>query len=280
VRTLTEALSVQAEETAFISSPADAGNIYNPTQTAIGTAPDAGIIHVAFIGQRALASASDYEVYDVVRTPGLGAYSPAKYINQNLPQLQGNGQNQGSPSVVVNPVDGRAVAAFTSYEGNYSTIYLSMFNPAAGEWVTGSDLTVFVKQTTEYLLFPARTTQLPEWDAFSPTLRINNDGKIWLGFVAGTQANPPATTKTDYHAYVVRFDFKAQSPIGGLGWFIRPAEKISNTIVVDPRAGGSTPPPPVMSIAVDQQLSVYSAFVEGLGAFNELENRAVFSSRP
>lgn len=282
VRTLTEALSLASSEVAFISSPADGGlNVYNPVHPAIGTSPDAGIVHVAFTGQRALASASDYEVYDVFRTPAMGGYSQPKFINQNLPLLQGNGQNQGYPSVAVDPTSGRAVAAFTSVEGSYSNVYVSLFNPAAGEWTTGSDLQVFVKQTTECLLFPSRNCAgVNDWDAFSPTVRATADGKIWLGFVAGKQAQPPATTKTDYRAYAVRVDFRAQSPVGGLGWFVRPAEKLGDTVIVDPRQGGGQAMPTLSSLAVDGQLSVYGAYVEGLGAFNEVENRAVYFSRP
>lgn len=282
VRTLTEALSLQNTEVAFISSPPDGGlNVYNPVQPSIGTAPDSGIVHVAFTGQRALGMASDYEVYDVYRTPGMGGYSQPKFINQNLPLLQGNGQNQGYPSVAVDPTSGRAVAAFTSVEGTYANVYVSLFSPAAGEWTTGSDLQVFVKQTTECLLFPARNCSGPnDWDAFSPTVRATPDGKIWLGFIAGRQATPPATTKTDYRGYAVRVDFRAQSPVGGLGWFVRPAEKLGDTVIVDPRQGGGQTPPSLSSLAVDGQLSVYGAYVEGIGTFNEVENRAVYFSRP
>ena len=283
VRTITEALSVQTTELAFLSSPPDGGgfNVYNPVHPAIGTAPDAGIVHVAFTGQRVLASASDYEVYDVVRTPGLGGYSQPKFINQNLPLIQGNGQNQGYPSVAVDPLSGRAVAAFTAVEGTYSNVYVSLYSPTANEWTTGSDLQVFVKQTTECLLFPARNCSgINDWDAFSPTVRASPDGKIWLGFIAGKQAAPPATVKTDYRPWAVRVDFRAQSPVGGLGWFIRPAEKMGETVIMDPRQGGAQIMPTLSSLAVDGQLSVYGAYVEGLGAFNELENRAVYFSRP
>jgi len=50
--------------------------------------------------------------------------------------------------------------------------------------------------------------------------------------------------------------------------------------VLDPRQGGGQVIPTVSSLAVDGQLSVYSTYVEGLGQFNEIENRAVFLSRP
>lgn len=282
VRGITEALSTASTEYAFISSPPDGGgyNVYNPVQPAIATAPDAGIVHVVFTGQRVLASSSDYEVYDVYRTPGLGAYSQPKFINQNLPSLVGNGQNQGWPTVAVDPTSGRAVAAFSSLEGSYANVYVSMFSPTSGEWVTGSDLHVMVKQTTERLLFTGQSFIDGEWDAFSPNLRASPDGKIWLGFVAGKKAQPPATVKNVYNAWAVRFDFKAQSPVGGLGWFVRPAEKLSSTVLVDPRGSSTVPPPTWTSLAVDGQLSVYGAYVEGLGQFNELENRAVFTSRP
>ena len=112
-------------------------------------------------------------------------------------------------------------------------------------------------------------------------MRSTADGRFWLGFIAGKKAQPPATTRNDYRAYAVRFDWDIQSPISFVkAWYVRPAEKVSDTPVVDPRTAGGQVPPTLSTLAVDDQVSVYSTYVEGIGQFNELENRAVYNSRP
>ena len=135
---------------------------------------------------------------------------------------------------------------------------------------------MFAKKLTEYPVFPAKT-QADVWDAFSPSLAATKNGKLFLSVVAGKRSGAGVR---DLQMYLVGFDFDATSPIAGKGWFLPPAVKMSSSKVFDPRPASGTVPPNVSAIATDRQLSVYGAFIEGIGAMNEQENRAVFVSRP
>ena len=288
VKTVTEALSLASTDYAFLSGPTDGGgfNSYNPVHPAIATVPDAGVVHVVFAASRVLGGGSDLEIYDTYRTAQTGAFSQPLYVNRTS-ATNGTAGSQDWPTVAVDPTSLRAVAAYTSLEttgsGTIHTVYLSMFTPGANEWTTGSDLTVLAYHPGQMVwpLFPARQLVGGEvWDAFSPTLAANPDGKIWLGLLAGKRGSP----KNDYRPYAVRFDFDQSSQLSNAkGWFVAPAEPLlastNPTQSVDPRISGQ-PMPTISTLAVDPQLSVYGAFVEALGQFNELENRAVYVSRP
>jgi hypothetical protein len=97
-----------------------------------------------------------------------------------------------------------------------------------------------------------------------------------MGMVAGKRN----AGGNDLRMYLVGFDFNAQLPVGGKGAYVIPAVKISDTRVRDPRLGSNSLPFNTAVIAADQQLSVYGVFIEGIGQFGEVENRAVYFSRP
>lgn len=284
VRTVTEALSVPpltASDYAFFSSPADAGNIFAPQHTAIATLPgtllDGGpgsIVHVGFTGTRAVGAGSDTEIYGLYRDGTTGTFLPATLINRSA--TGGSGDPQDYVTLTVDPRTGKGLAAYTTFElGAYSSVYVSLFAQGPKTWITGSDLTVFAKKLTEYPVFPARQ-QADVWDAFSPSLAVTKAGKLFLSVVAGKRTG----TTRDLRMYLVGFDFEATSPIAGKGWFVPPGVKLSDTKVVDPRPASGTVPPNVSAICTDTQLSVYGTFIQGLGAMSEIENTAVYISRP
>lgn len=286
VRTVDEFLTVPpqtAADYAFFSTGADAGNVYNPRNLAIATLPgtllDGGpgsIVHVGFTGTRAVGAGADSEIYGLFRDGTTGAaFLGPLLVNKSI--TGGSGDPQDFVTMTVDPKTGKALAAYTSFElGAYSTVYVSLFSPTTKQWITGSDLTVFAKKLTEYPVFPAKT-QADVWDAFSPSLAATKNGKLFLSVVAGKRSGAGVR---DLQMYLVGFDFDATSPIAGKGWFLPPAVKMSNSKVFDPRPSAGTVPPNVSAIATDRQLSVYGAFIEGIGAMNEQENRAVFVSRP
>ncbi len=290
VRTVTEALSLApltAADTVFTATAANAGNIFNPQRPYIATLPgtllDGGpgsMVHVGFTGTRAVGSTgSDTEIYGLYRDGTTGTFLGPTVINYTG---QSNSSPQDHVSIVVNPKSGKALAAYTTIEvGAYATVYTALFFPAnklsPTPWITSSDLTVFAKKLSETLLFPAKP-ESDVWDAFSPSVAASKNGKLYLSVVAGKRTG----TTRDLRMYLMGFDFDATSPIagGGQGWFTYPAVKLSDTKVLDPRAPLGVVPPNVSAICTDTQLSVYGVFVEGIGAMSEIENRAVFVSRP
>lgn len=290
VRTVTDALVVPPISTtdyAFFSSGADAGNVFSPKNLAIATLPgpllDGGvgsIVHVGFTGTRSVGVGTDTEIYGLYSDPASGStFRGPELINQSA--AGGSGDPQDYVTLLVDPRSGRGLAAYTTFElGAYSSVYVSLFVPGAAagkKWITGSDLTVFVTKLTESLVLPAKQ-QADVWDAFSPSLAATKNGKLFLSIVAGKRTG----TTRDLRMYLAGFDFNATSPIGtmGKGWFIAPAVKVSDTKVLDPRPASGTVPPNVAAICTDSQLSVYAAFIEGIGAMSEVENRAVFVTRP
>ncbi|MBS1152126.1 MAG: hypothetical protein H6Q89_3824 [Myxococcaceae bacterium] len=287
VRTVSEALTVPpltASDYAFVSSPADAGNIFSPQHTAIATLPgprlDGGsgsVVHVGFTGTRAVGAGSDTEIYGLYSQGSSGTFLGPELINQSA--TGGSGDPQDFVTLTVDPRTGRGLAAYSTFElGAYSSVYVSLFVPTAAagkKWVTGSDLTVFAKKQTEYPVFPARQVA-DVWDAFSPSLTATKNGKLFLSVVAGKRNG----TVRDLRMYLVGFDFATTSPIGGLGWFLPPAVKLSDTRVLDPRPASGVVPPNVSAICTDTQLSVYGTFIQGIGAMSEVENTAIFVSRP
>ncbi len=283
VRTVTEALSLEplaATDYAFVSMPADAGNIYSPQHTAIATLPGTptnggpgAIVHVGFTGTRTNGTRLDTEVYGVYRDATTGGFRPVELINRSA--IGNNPELQDFVTLAVDPRSGRGLAAFSALEQDYWTVYVSLFAQNPKTWITGSDLTVFAKKLTEYPVFPARQ-QADIWDAFSPSLAVTKAGKMFLSVVAGKRTG----LTRDLRMYLVGFDFNATSPVAGKGWFLPPAVKLSDTKVFDPRAASGVVPPNVSAICTDTQLSVYGAFIQGVGLMSEIENPAVFISRP
>ncbi len=294
VRTVSETLAISdPPEYVFQSSPTDGGgaNVYQPTHTTIATLPGAladggigSIVQIGFTATRVSGSGADTEVYGLYRDGTTGTFLPAKVINDKGDHM-GTVLAQDNVTIAIDPF-GRSVAAYVSAEsgpsGPYNTIYTSLFvrssNPQLDHtWITGSDLTVFAKDVTgtNFYVFPARAAA-DVWDAFSPSLAVTKAGKIFLGIVAGKRAGGG----NDFRMYMTGFDFAAQSPIGGKGWFVPPALKLSDTRVRDPRPSNNVIPFNTAVIAADSQLSVYGVFIEGIGQFGEIENRAIYVSRP
>jgi hypothetical protein len=291
VRTVDSTLStVSSPETIFFSSPADGGggNLFAPQHTTIatlpGNLPDGGagsIVQIGFTGTRLVGGSTSTDVYGLYRDANTGTFLGAELIDNTGSGMTSvaNGDRKDFVSIVIDPKTGRSLAAYTVAEtgGAYNTVYLSLFDlpTKPKKWLTGSDLTVFVKQQTASLVFPARNAA-DLWDAFSPSLAVTKAGKIFLSVVAGKRG----AGGNDFRMYLVGFDFKQQSPIGGLGWFVPPAIKLNDARVFDPRPGTNVVPPNVSTIATDGQLSVYGVFIEGVGQFGEIENRAHYLSRP
>lgn len=285
VQTVDDQLVVPPEtpsDTVFTSTGADAGNVYNPRNLTMATLPgttlDGGpgsIVQVLFTATRSVGAQADTEIYGLYRDGTTASFLGPLLVNKSV--TGGSGDPQDYATVLVDPKTGKSLAAYTSYElGMYSTVYLSLFSPTTKSWITGSDLTVFAKKLTEFPVFPAKT-QADVWDAFSPSLAAQKNGKLWLSVVAGKRNGAGIR---DLQMYLVGFDFDATSPIAGKGWFLPPGIKMSNTKVLDPRTATNVVPPNVSAICTDNQISVYGAFIEGIGAMNEQENRAVFVSRP
>ncbi|MFZ5471282.1 MAG: hypothetical protein ACOZIN_17810 [Myxococcota bacterium] len=288
VREVSDALQVVNESLAFVSSPADAGNVFAPARPAIVTHPDSFLVHLGFTATRAVTAGADTEVYGAYRDNSTGGtFVSVGRINESG-VTTGNPFPQDHVALAIDPTTQRAIAAFTSLESQgaatYSTVYLSLFNPATKRWGTGSDLSVFDQHPVSrvYHVVPDRDLN-DAWDAFSPSLAVTPAGRFFLGFLAGpTQVGP----SSDYRMYLVEFDLSEKN---GLGWFDTvpgssgtpvPAKRVGTTRVVDPQAGGNAPPPTWTVMAADSQLSLYFTYIEGIGNAAEVENRAVFVSRP
>lgn len=277
VRTISSALSVSDPEYAFLPSPPDAGNLYTPMHPAIATLPSDSMVHVTFTGTRTLTNGvQDTEPFGVYRDGTLGAFiQPARLSGTST------GTAQDWTTVVIDPKTKRALSAYTSVDpgpgGNpISTVYTSLWNPMRRDWGSGSDLNVFVVSQNTTLLFPQKNPN-DIWFAFSPALAALPNGKIFFSFVAGPRTNNIG----DYRQYVVPFDFDLQSPLAtSKGWYVRPVVKASELRVLDPRVASTAPQTPVSAFTADSQLSVYGAFIEGLGATGDTEGRAIFYSRP
>lgn len=279
VRTVTEALSVSSPDTAFVASPADAGNIYAPDHPVIATLPSDAIVHIGFTATRTVSMTADKELYAVYRdgTTG-GAFLPAKPINYTGIGT-GNPFPQDYVSIVVDPVTKKALAAYPTLEnegaGSYATVYVSLWDPTSRQWGTGSDLTVFAHQQTASLVLPERQLT-DQWDAFSPSLAVTRQGKVFMSFLAGKRIGGA----DDLRLYLVGWDWEKQSPLStAKGWYLAPAVKMSQTRVFGPGGGGSLPQT-YTGLAADSQLSLYGVFIEGQGANGDMPNRAMMVTRP
>jgi hypothetical protein len=271
-RVVSSGLSVGDPVPAFISST----QYFAPSHPAVATLPGESMVHITFTASRTTsAGAQDTEPLGVYRDGTLGAFTQPSGLT--VP----TGSQQDFTSVVIDPKTKRALAAFTSVDATtggtpISTVYVSMWNATLRQWVSGSDLQVFASQQNTSLLFPTKApTDL--WFAFSPNVVALPSGKLGLAFVAG----PRAGANGDYRQYFIPFDFDQASPLAtGKGWFVRPVVKVSDMRVLDPRGAASVPQPPVSSASADSQVSIYGAFIEGLGANGDSEGRAIFFSRP
>ncbi|MEW5738069.1 MAG: hypothetical protein AB1938_04030 [Myxococcota bacterium] len=275
VRTISTGLSVDTPVTAFASNPS---GYFSPAHPAIATLPSDSIVHVTFTALRTVGGGTqDLEAVGVYRDGTLGAFTQAQSL-VGIPVANA----QDWTSVAVDPKSKRALGAFVSVEPGpgaapVSTVYAAMWNPTNKQWVSGPDLSVFASQQNTTLLFPNKSPATDVWFAFSSSVAILPSGKAWLSFVVG----PRTGTTGDYKMVAVPFDFDATSPLStGKGWFVPPVTYVSDIRVFDPRGSVSNPQPPVSALSADRQLSIYGAFIEGLGLNGEIEGRAIFFSRP
>lgn len=279
VRTISSGLSVSDPVPAFFSNMA---TYFSPQHPAIATLPADSMVHITFTGTRiGSGGIQDTEPLGVYRDGTLGAFTQP----QGLGGLSTGIPNaQDWTSVAIDPTSKRALAAFVSIEPGpsnvpISTVYTSLWDPSptARKWGSGSDLNVFVSQQNTTLLFPQKAPATDVWFAFSPSVVALPSGKMWVSFVAG----PRVVSTGDYRMYAVPFDLDATSPLStAKGWYVRPVVSVSTMRVLDPRGSTSAPQPPVSSLAADHQLSIYGAFIEGLGMSGEVEGRGIFYSRP
>jgi len=287
VRTVSQALSVGAPEVAFISGPADGGggNLYQPRHPAIATLPADSIVHVGFTGSRVLGGLSDTEVYGVYRDSTTGTFlSPTLISNLFNPGAGGgNGLPQDYVSLTIDPKTKRGFAAYSSLVAGSgatspSTAYVASFNPTNKTWIAGEPLSLTYKSPqSQYYLFPDRQpSDLVE--IVSPSVAALPSGTLVVTFAAGVRS---PGGDLDLRMYLAKFDFSAQVPQGtAKGWFVPPAQKMSEVRVLDPRSGSNVVPAPVSACSADSQRSVYTTFIEGVGQFGEIENRATVVTRP
>lgn len=277
VRTVSSGLSVSDPVPAFLSDPL---TYFNPQHPAIATLPSDSMVHVTFTATRTGSGGiQDTEPLGVYRDGTLGAFTQPVGLgglSTGIPNMQ------DWTTVAIDPKSKRALAAFVSVEpgpGNapISTVYTSLWNPTTRKWGSGSDLNVFASQQNTTLLFPQKAPATDVWFAFSPSVVALPSGKLWLSFVVG----PRIANTGDYRMVAIPFDLDLQSPLStALGWYVRPVVDVSSIRVLDPRGSTSAPQPPVSSLAADHQLSIYGAFIEGLGLSGEVEGRGIFFSRP
>jgi hypothetical protein len=283
-RSVTPALAVaDPGEVAFTSSPADAGNVYSPQRPSIATLPSDSQVHVVFTATRTLSGSglSDPETYGIYRDGTIGTFGPARMLTFSTVGM-GNPLPQDYATVTIDPKTKRALAAYVTLlpgAASNTSIQLSLWNASGRRWETGSDLSIYqldVDNQTR-ILFPGPEFQGRTLDAFSPVLASLPNGKIWLSMVVGVRQGGGGT---DFRFYAVPFDFSEPSPGAmALGWFKRPARKLSDTRVFDPRGGAIRPT--TTAFTADSQLSFYGTFTEGFGQFGELEGgRGIFVSIP
>jgi hypothetical protein len=268
---------------AMASSPADAGNAFNPLRPAIATLPSDNLVHIVFTATRVLSGGlTDPEVFGVFRDGPTGAFnSPQLLTFTGVPPF-GNPLPQDHATVTIDPKTKRAVAAYTTVlPGNeqLSTVQVTLWNAMQRRWVTGSDLNVFQVDTDGQtrILFPDPLFAGRQLDAFSPVLASLPNGKVWLSLVAGPRVSGQGN---EFRFYGVPFDFEEPSPAGNVrGWFKRPARRLSEVRVLDPRGGGVRPT--FTSFTADTQLSFWGVFTEGFGPAGDQEGgRAVSVSIP
>ncbi len=283
-RTVSSGLVLGPPETAFVSSDRDGGgiNTYAPQRLALATLPAKQHAWLGFTGSRTLSGGgSDLDVYGVSKLSG-AAFTPATLINATGLAVP-SGFPQDYVAMALDPVSERPIAAFSSLEnsgsGLYSTVYLSLYSTNTNTWGTAGDLTVQAKlqATQTFPLFPGRPgTEI--WDAFSPSIAVTPQGRIWVSFIAGPHGIPANL----YSAYAVGFDFSVTSPIGAgaKAWFLPPALRLSSVRALDPRPGTNAVPATISSSSADSQLSVYTVFTEGTGPLFDTIGRAIFVPLP
>jgi hypothetical protein len=270
-------------QVAMVSSPPDAGNAVNPLRPSIATLPSDSLVHIVFTATRTLSGGlTDPEVYGVFRDGPTGAFnSPQLLTFTGVPPF-GNPLPQDHATVTIDPKTKRAIAAYTSLlpgMEQLSTVQVTLWNSMQRRWVTGSDLNVFQVDTDGQtrLLFPDPMFGGRQLDAFSPVFASLPNGKVWLSLVAGPRMSGQGN---DFKFYAVPFDFEEPSPAGNVrGWFKRPARRLSDIRVLDPRGGSVRPT--FTAFTGDSQLSFWGVFTEGFGPQGDQEGgRAVSVSIP
>lgn len=260
-------------------------------------------------GQIALtARPEDLQVHllmTVTRTPNTGGGPRNKIIGfYRAPTTGGSFQGPGfvgtatatapfnytAPTVAIDPVSKRGVAAFQSDEGSGTfggtTIYVATFNNGTGNWTSGTDLNVFYRPGSGgYIVFPNR--QLSEaWSAMAPNLVVDKKGRMTLAMLAGRETG----NVLNLNVWAVPFDMTKPSPgagAGALGYFGTPcppnqcdgtygATRVSPTRAA--KLDGRVTAGPIM--AADAQISTWLTFIEGVGAAGDAPNRPVVITRP
>ncbi|MCA3011220.1 MAG: hypothetical protein INH41_02345 [Myxococcaceae bacterium] len=271
-------------QVAMASSPPDAGNAFNPLRPSIATLPADGQVHIVFTATRVLSGGlSDPEVFGVYRDGATGAFNQPQMLTfTGVPPFMGNPLPQDHATVTIDPTTKRALAAYvTVLPGveQVSTVQMALWNVTQRRWATGSGLNVFTVETDGQtrILFPDPLLVGRQLDAFSPVLASLPNGKIWLSFVAGPRTPGQGN---DFRFYGVPFDFEEPTPAGtARGWFKRPARRLADIRVLDPRGGSARPT--FTGFAADGQLSFWGVFTEGFGPQGDQEGgRAVSVSIP
>ena len=268
---------------AMASSPPDAGNAFNPLRPSLATLPSDNLVHIVFTATRTLSGGlTDPEVYGVFRDGPTGAFNTPQLLTFTGVPPFGNPLPQDHATVTIDPKTKRGVAAYTTIlpgMEQLSTVQVTLWNSMQRRWVTGSDLNVFQVETDGQtrILFPDPLFAGRQLDAFSPVLASLPNGKVWLSLVAGPRVSGMGN---EFRLYGVPFDFEEPSPAGNVrGWFKRPARRLSDVRVLDPRGGGVRPT--FTSFAADTQLSFWGVFTEGFGPQGDQEGgRAVSVSIP
>lgn len=273
--TVSPDLEIASTDTAFIST----GTIFNPRNIAIASDASARRIHVVFTGLRLdQNNLRDQEIYGVRRDPSTaGVFSVAELVSIRGTQGTGSQGVQDDATIAIDPVTGRAVAAYVSREfpaGRPSlwTIYGAMFTPNHAQgprWVAGGDLNIFEQvpftqnPAEPFIVVPQRTDPLENWYAFEPSFLVGPKDELILFFLAG-----PATGSTRFEPYAVGFDLNEPSPTtaGAVGWYLAPAEKLSeqrvHTQTFGDRLYGS------FAATADRQISRYVFYTLETGSLS------------
>lgn len=289
VRTVNDALTVGQPEKIFTGGAPDGGSevIFSPQRPAIATLPSDDIVHVAYTGSRQLGGLTDTEIFGQYRDGTTsGVFLSPKFIAPT-PNLidYGNGLPQDHVSLAVDPKTKKGLAVFGTLVAQAgaaqspSSVAIAHFDLTNKRWITGEPLLATYRNPTSsrYYLFPDREPAVV-MDIMSPSLVVSRLGAISLVFAAAPR---DGSGNLSYRMYSVPFSFDAQVPQGtAKGWFVPPAVRLSDTRVLDPRSGANVVPQPVSASGTDRQRSSYVTFIEGVGAFGEVENRAVMLTRP
>jgi hypothetical protein len=276
VRHLSANLAEEFRGPAFRSNYADGGAeaVFAPSHPAVATRPSTSTVHVTFTANRYVSGmVVDTEPYGVFRE-GQGSFSAPTRMTGFTPSAT----PEDWTAVAIHPETGRVVGAFATVEpgGQSQTVYVSMFNPMARQWGTGSHLNVFLVDQNTSVVLPEKAPTAT-WFAFSPQVAPLPRGRFAFTFVAGPRMNGIG----DYRQYLVPFDpERTAATVAAKGWWELPVTRVSDLRVLDPRGSLSAPQPPVSALAADGQVSVYGVFIPGTGLAGDTEGAARFFSFP